>query len=227
MDQLFIKAMEYLKREPLKNLATLKHLMLYKDYVEISIAEDTFDWALLVTIPTALLSYDSATYPGAKQAIFINGSSDQLKQVLLGKLAPSNYILRTSKQLDFSLLKSRFYITQGNSYVSYSCSDISYSFTPETIQDSDILTAEAAALISRNGYTDYELEKYFKNGSVWFGYIESGVIKSICFVYQNHKNIWEIAGVHTIEADRKKRPWPSRGFISSTLFTGKGINSKV
>ncbi len=78
MNQLYIKAIEYLKREPLKNLATLKHLLLYRESVEISIAEDTFDWALLVSMPTALLSYDSVTYPDAKQAIFINGSSEPL-----------------------------------------------------------------------------------------------------------------------------------------------------
>ena len=204
MNQPDIKAIEYLNRDPLRNLATLKHLLLYKDSVEISIAEDTFDWALLVRLPTELLSYDSATYPDAKQAIFINGSSDPLKQVLLSKLSHNDYILRTNERLDLSILKNRFDITQGNSYVSYSCSSISSNSPPETIQESYVLTDEAEALISRNGYTRQELHKYFKNGSVWFGYIESGEIKSICFVYQNHDNIWEIAGVHTVEADRKK-----------------------
>ena len=138
MEQLFIKAVEYLKRYPLKNLATLKHLSLYKN------------------------------------------------------------------KLDLSILNNRFHITRGNSYVSYSCSSIINSFPPETVQESHVLTDEAVALISRNGYTLQELKKYFENGSVWFGYIESGEIKSICFMYQNHENIWEIAGVHTVEAERKK-----------------------
>lgn len=34
--------------------------------------------------------------------------------------------------------------------------------------------------------------------------IQDNIIRSICFVYQNFENIWEVAGVHTPETERRK-----------------------
>lgn len=208
MDLLYSKAIEYLKTDTVKNLATLKYLLLFKNNLEISLIEDAFDWALLIAIPIELLWYDSANYPEAKQTVFVNGTSDELKYELLDKLKENNYVIRTNKPLDFSPLKNRYQITYGNSYVSYTCNSgyaaIKASNLKDNVQRHHILTDEAIALITNNGYTEKSLREFFGNDSVWFGYISEGIIKSICFVYQNYEDIWEIAGVHTIESERNK-----------------------
>lgn len=203
-DPLYLKSVEYLKSNPLKHLTTLKYLLLYQDKITISLIEDSLKWALLVTIPTEFLSYDSVTYPYANQAIFLNGTSDQLKYDLLEKLPNNNYILRLNENLNLSVLRNRFQVTTGNSYVSYSCSSIDDSFKDSIVPGNPDITNEAINIIKRNGYTEPEIRKFFNNGAVWFGHIKDGIIRSICFIYRNYADIWEIAGVHTPETERMK-----------------------
>lgn len=203
-EELYIKALNFLNQNPLKHLSTLKYLQMYKNKVNISMAEDSFDWALIVSIPTICLSYDSANYPDAKKAIFINGTSDNLKHYLLSNLPPNNYVLRTNENIELSCLMNRFRVSTGNSYISYTCSADVGTQQYCTLPANTILNDDAIELITKNGYTTSEIRKYFDNGALWFGYIENVEIKSICFVYKNYNNIWEIAGVHTPEAHRGK-----------------------
>lgn len=214
-DSLYLKSIEYLKSNPLKHLATLKHLLLYQDKISINLIEDSFNWALLVKIPTEFLSYDSATYPYAKQAIFLNGVSDQLKYYLLEILPEDNYILRLNEHLDLSVLEKRFQVIAGNSYVSYSRSSIDDTYKNNIVQSNNEITDEAINIIARNGYTESELRKYFNNGAIWFGHIRNSIILSICFIYQNYGDVWEIAGVHTLETERMKGY--ARSVVTSAL----------
>ena len=131
---IYEKSVEYLKSDPLKHLTTLKYLSLYRDKLTVNLVEDSLKWASLVTIPTEFLSYDTITYPYANQAIFLNGTSDQLKYDLLKKLPNNNYVLRLNENLDLSVLKNRFQVTTGNSYISYSCSSIDDSYKDSIVQ---------------------------------------------------------------------------------------------
>ena len=74
-DSIYEKSVGYLKSNSFKYLSTLKYLSLYQDKLTISLVEDTSKWALLVTIPTDILSYDIVTYPKAKKAIFLKKNS--------------------------------------------------------------------------------------------------------------------------------------------------------
>ncbi len=201
---IYEKSVEYLKSDPLKHLTTLKYLSLYQDKLTVSLVEGSQKWALLVTIPTQILSYDTTTYPYANRAIFLNGTSEQLKYKLLETLPKSNYVLRLNESLDLDNLINRFDISKGNSYISYSCSSIDDSFKDIIVPGNTNITDEAIDIIKRNGYIESDIRKYFNNGAVWFGFIKDNRIRSICFIYQNYDNIWEIAGVHTPETERKK-----------------------
>ena len=203
-DLLYTKSIEYLKNNPCKHLSTLKYLLLYQDKLTIDLIENASNWALIVKIPTRFLSYDSATYPNAKQAIFLNGTSDELKYYLLDKLPDDSYILRLNENLKLSTLKNRFRVTTGNSYSSYSCSNIDKTYRESIISGNPNITDEAIEIIKRNGYAEAEIRKYFNNNAKWFGYIMDCKIRSLCFIYQNYESIWEIAGVHTPEEERMK-----------------------
>lgn len=198
------KSVAYLKTDLFKNLATLKFLTLYQDAPVLNLVEDAPGWALLVTIPTRILPYDTATYPEAKVAVFINGNSEPLKQRLLETLSPDNYVLRLNEELALSGLEKRFQIKAGNSYLSLSGSMAPDFAINGLIPGSTQITAEAIDLFRRNGYTETEIRKYFERGAVWFGLMINGNIRSGCFIYQNFGDIWEIAGVHTLESDRNK-----------------------
>lgn len=105
-DSLLAKSIEYLKTDSFKHLSTLKYLSLYRDKSEISLLEEHQDWAILAKIPTNILSYDTATYSDANEAVFINGTSEQLKYKLLDTLPQNNYILRLNEDINLSYLKN-------------------------------------------------------------------------------------------------------------------------
>lgn len=203
-DSLLEKTIEYLKTDSFKHLSTLKYLSLYRDKLTISLLEESHNWAVLVTIPTEILSYDTATYPDANKAIFINGTSESLKYRLLDTLPKSNYILRLNEDINISGLKNRFRIKNGNSFVSYSCSVFEDYTANSIVPGNTHITDEVANIIMNNGYSEEEIKKYFDNGAAWFGIEVNNKIRSVCFVYQNYNRIWEIAGVHTLETDRNK-----------------------
>ncbi|HEX9897203.1 MAG TPA: GNAT family N-acetyltransferase [Dehalococcoidales bacterium] len=200
-DLIYNKSISYLEKDTSKHLSTLKYMSLYRDHADIELIEDVPEWAVLVTVPTNILSYDTETYPKAEKAIFINGSSNELKCRLLHTLPNSNYILRLNESLDLSCIESQFEILKGNSFISYSCSTFNNSIK-SNISPKAKIPNEAARIIARNGYTKNEIKKYFDNGAFWFGLTLKNEIKSACFIYQNYGDIWEIAGVHTIETDR-------------------------
>ncbi len=203
-DSLFEKSITYLETDSFKHLSTLKYLTLYRDKVTIHLLEERNNWAILVTIPAEILSYDTATYPYANKAIFVNGTSEQLKKRLLNSLPEDNYILRLNEDMNLSDMRNRFRIENGNAFVSYSCSTFEDCAANHIVPGSTHITDEAVSLMMKNGYSENEIKKYFDNGSVWFGVKMNDRIRSVCFVYQNYNDIWEIAGVHTLETERNK-----------------------
>ena len=213
MEGMYTKAIELLSNDVLKNLSTLKYLSIYKNHADIKIMEVSEDWAVMVTFPTNILSYDTATYPIARKAIFLNGTSEKLKHNLLTMFTPDNYILRLNEPLDLSDYRDRFTVTTGHAYVSFTCSVLN-SLPYETVIFPDSrLPQEAMEMFGRNGYTPEDLAGYFKNGAQWFGLTFDGHLLSACFVFQNYSKIWEIAGVHTLEKERR------HGYARTVVFS--------
>ncbi len=203
-DSIYKKSVECLKKDLLKHHPTLKYLSLYHDNADVNLIEDDTDWAVLSAMPAGILSYDTAHYPQAETAIFINGTSDRLKYKLLDTLTKRNYILRLNENLDLSPYNDRFKITNGNSFSFYTCPASDNIHIDGNIDGNSVITDEAAGMIMRNGYNEEDIKKYFQTGAVWFGLKKNGKIISICFIYQNYGDIWEIAGVHTLEEERNK-----------------------
>jgi hypothetical protein len=200
----YVKSLEHLNSNMLKHLSTLKYLSLYRDHADVKLVEDSGDWAILSAFPTGILSYDTATYPQAKKALFLNGTSEKLKHDLLAALKPDNYILRLNEDLDLSRYNVNFKISTGNTYISYTCLASDRTPGEVAIQPNPEVTPEAIDIFGRNGYTPDDLTGYFRQGAQWFGFPVNGRLSSACFVFQNYKHIWEIAGVHTVESGRQR-----------------------
>ncbi len=199
----YVKSCNYLNKDVLKHLSTLKYLSLYREYADIRLIEDSGDWAVLSAFPTGILSYDTATYPRAKKALFLNGTSEKLKHDLLASLKPDSYILRLNEDLDLSRYNVNFKISTGNTYLSYTCLAFDQAPGEIAIQPNPEIIPEAIDMFGRNGYTPDDLALYFSRGAQWFGLPVNGRLASACFVSQNYKNIWEIAGVHTVTSERR------------------------
>ena len=203
-DLIYKKSVEYLETDLFKHIATLKYLSLYHDRATVSFVEEAPQWAVSVMIPTDILAYDLVTYPEAKKAVFINGTSDKLKYNLLDSLPSDDYILRLNEALDLATLGNRFNISKGNSFISFFCSSPNDISTDSIVSANNTITDEAINLFVGNEYTEAEIRKYFGGGALWFGLIKDDEIKSICFIYYNYGDIWEIAGVHTLITERNK-----------------------
>jgi hypothetical protein len=197
-------ALALLESDTAKHLATLKYLSLYGGDAVVNILEEGKGWAVLALFPTTVLSFDQQAYPRAKVAVFANGNNTMLQQQLLQSLPADNYVLRLNEPVDLSGLEPRYHIKRGFTYLSYSCDKLTATPPPVMVPAQSKLTKQAIRLFGENGHSREDLEKYFAHGARWFGYVEDDVIKSICFVYQDYGNYREIAGVRTLDTERRK-----------------------
>jgi GNAT superfamily N-acetyltransferase len=224
--KVYTKALEHLNGDVLKNLSTLKYLTLYREYAGVYLIEDDWDWAVLSTFPTAILSYDTATYPDARQALFLNGSSKTLKHQLLTSLKPDHYILRLNEDLDLSPYREKFKITPGHAYISFTSLSSGILSNHALIAPKSQMTGEAVSFFARNGYTPDDLEKYFHQGAQWFGQSINGKLVSACFVFPNYDGIWEIAGVHTLEEARRHGYAETVVYSALAYLTARGLTPR-
>jgi GNAT superfamily N-acetyltransferase len=72
------------------------------------------------------------------------------------------------------------------------------------VRQSAAYDKSAWEMFRANGYEDKELVRYFQDGAQWFGIESEGRLASACFVFQNYKHIWEVAGVYTQPAFRRQ-----------------------
>ena len=198
------QAIKLLETNIPQNLATLKYLTLYREDTTVNVMEEGKGWAVLSLFPTAILSFDREAYPRAKVAVFANGTNDTLKLRLLHELPANNYVLRLNAPLNLSGLEKRYKVGRGFTYLSYSCSVLPVLPPAKVVAAQSKLTSEAIAMFRQNDYTKEELRGYFSNGARWFGYIKDNVIKSICFTYRDYGSYREIAGVRTLDTERRK-----------------------
>src|SRR3989304_3292387 len=138
LDSAYVKSIGLLSANVLKNLSTLKYLAIYRDYADVQLVEETHEWAVLAAFPTNILSYDTATYPKARTAIFLNGSNDRLKHKLLDSLRPDSYVLRLNENLDLSVHGKRFAIYPGNAYVSFTGSRLNSPRADSCVGDGSV-----------------------------------------------------------------------------------------
>jgi hypothetical protein len=197
-------ALALLETDVSQNIATLKYLAQYREHAAVSTAGDRSGWAVLSSFPTAILSYDRAVYPQAKIAVFVNGTDKELIYELLNKLPLNHYVFRFNAPLDVAPLESCYTITRGYIYNSYTGDTLPPNPPPVTVPAQSELTEEAIQLFGLNNHDREDLVKHFQHGARWFGYIEDNRIKSLCFTYDDYGDYREIAGVRTVDGERRK-----------------------
>jgi hypothetical protein len=200
----FSQAIRLLETNVSRNIATLKYLTQYREHAVVKIAGDKAGWAILSSFPTSVLSYDRVVYPQAKVAVFVNGTSENLIYELLNKLPLEQYVFRLNAPLDLAPLESRYNITRGYIYNSYTGDTLPQPAPTVTVPSQSELTEEAICLFGLNNHDREDLVKHFSHGARWFGYIEDNRIKSLCFTYDDYGDYREIGGVRTVDGERRK-----------------------
>jgi GNAT superfamily N-acetyltransferase len=188
----------------MRNLVTLKMLTCYPGIMDFELLQNGDRWALLSLLPVSASAWDRQTYPDCKYAVFINGNDGDKMEQLLDQLPKGELVVKTT---DDSV---REWLVQKNGTKVM----VFHSFKSDTkakaeSMDGEIISSgihnEAAWKMFRaNGYVDEELAQYFRNGARWFGIEENGQLASACFVFENYRQVWEIAGVYTQPECRRR-----------------------
>ncbi len=227
IDSDYMKSIALLGADMLKNLSTLKYLTIYRDYADVEVIEESQEWAVRAAFPTSILSYDTATYPQARRAVFLNGSSDRLKNNLLDALPADSYLLRLNEKLDLSIHHERYVISQGHAYVSFTLSGTDSHLVEPAVRPNSIPTSEAVKMFGRNGYTQKDIGAYFGRGARWFGLKTDGHLASACFVFQNYQDVWGNWRGPYHRGPAPSRICCNRGGICALLFAAERPDSQI
>ena len=181
----------------MRNLVTLKMLTCYPGAMEFEVAQDGDRWVLLSLLPVRASAWDRQTYPDCKYAAFINGNDVEKMVQLLPYLPKEELVVKTTDEVVKEWLVQRNAI-KALAFQSFtSDAKASMESMDEKIVPSDAHDEAAWEMFRANGYVDEELAQYFANGAKWFGIEDDGRLVSACFVFENYRRIWEIAGVYT------------------------------
>jgi GNAT superfamily N-acetyltransferase len=217
MKPLLAEVCRLLEQDPLRNLVTLKMLTCYLDFMDFKVLREGDDWAVLGLLEVRASAWDRKTYPSCKYAAFVNGNDPARMVQLLNGLPKENIVVKTADDV------VREWVIERGSSKAMSL----HSFTSEKrpaaevpskgIAPSGALNAAARKMFRANGYADDELEQYFRTGAKWFGIECDGRLASACFVFENYKRVWEIAGVYT-HPDYRRRRLAMRAVDSALVY---------
>jgi GNAT superfamily N-acetyltransferase len=198
-------ACRLLEQDALRNLVTLKMLNLHPDSMSFELQQEPDGWALLSLLKVCDSEWDRKTYPDCKYVAFIDGTNSRRKAQLLARLPKENLVVKTGDEL----VRERIVQAgKGTKIMTFHSFTKGKQSTPvkldARVRQSAAYDKSAWEMFRANGYEDKELVRYFQDGAQWFGIESEGRLASACFVFQNYKHIWEVAGVYTQPAFRRQ-----------------------
>jgi len=206
-----LAAIQRLSSDKLANLMTLKMLNLFPENCETTLFEDRSGWACLTELDVAASFWDRASYPHLNKVVLIDGNSEPFLARAFAAADKDDVVFKVHSPY----LKSLLGVLPGARCVQsfVSCTrkrpEAEEPDTDPAINESSVLTPDAIAGFSVNGYTPEELHAYFVRGARLFNLDIDGKSVSRCFIFLNYGEIWEIAGVYT-EPDSRKRGYAQR-----------------
>lgn len=194
-----------LEQDALRNLVTLKMLNCHPNSMRFELHQGADGWALLSLLEVRDSGWDRKTYPACKYVAFINGNSASRKVQLLACLPNENLVLKTGDRVVQKGVAQTGKGTEVMTFHSFTTGkQSSHAESDARLHQSGFYDESAWGMFRANGYEDEELARYFQSGAQWFGIESEGQLASACFVFQNYKQIWEVAGVYT-QLDFRRR----------------------
>ncbi|MBL8025191.1 MAG: GNAT family N-acetyltransferase [Fibrobacteres bacterium] len=195
-------AMSLLQVDAFKNLATLKHIVYYKECLKLIVDRNSDGWIILAMFPSNRLAHDALMYPESKWTVFISNSDSKIKFNYANYLPNENCVVKTyDAEIERDII-DRYASKISCSLLSYSTRSVIPSKPSDNVMVSNVLNDKMIRALQP--YSESELHKYFESGAKWFAIMQNDEIASGCFIFPNHTNIWEIAGVFTLEKYRRK-----------------------
>jgi ribosomal protein S18 acetylase RimI-like enzyme len=215
-------ALAFLQTNPLRYLVQLKYLRLYADKVNCHYIEQGGSRGVLLSHPAAMTSWDSSAYPHANH-ILLPAASDQSAATLLLNHALEYFA--SGEGLVFKFCEEstrrvfeRFYPMRfARALISYTTQTARIPSEDVEVVVSQIPGEDCIQLYLENGYSRSEIDKFFAEGALSFTFYEGNAPVCSCLAYRNFGDIWEIAGVRTV--DRAQRRGYARRVVLAALRT--------
>ena len=201
-----------LEKETLKNIVILKLLRQFPQMKVRSCFKDD-KHALLLVLPTQESSFYSQLYPWSDHVLFPVVTDMSLLKPLLEPYFEEKVMFAIADSNIATAISATTPLTKLRSYISYTGDTLTDKINTDTVKLSHTFSPECSELFKANNYSQQELDTFASWGGKTFSITtEDGIIASACFIFPNFGDIWEIAGVHTLDSQRR------RGFAKQIIL---------
>lgn len=194
----------YLKTDPFKHVMHLKMIDSYAEHIRCKYEQDGAQAAILLLFPVYVSPYDARTYPQAQFIVMPAGSSQAtLRRILRDLPRGGNLVFKFVDAATRDAVLQDYPMERVRAFFSYTSHDPFFQPQPAVTLSGELDEA-LLPFYHENGYTRDELEGYFRQGALSFTVYEQGRPLSTCLAFRNWGEIWEIGGVYTPMAQRRK-----------------------
>lgn len=193
-----------LARNPLRHVVLLKHLLAYPEHVKVHRVSGPEGAATLVALDTSVSPYDRQAYPMAAVAAFVSSDHPALTASLMSHVPRGvGIVFKLSKEADLAPVRSQFPVTRRTAFASFTSAG---GFAP--VPGVHITSAPGDAafrLFETQGHDRAWLEPLLLSGGAFACVAErDGDTLSACFAFENYGPVWEVGGVVTAPAHRRR-----------------------
>ncbi len=204
------RAQTFFHTDPLKYLVHLKYMHLYGDSITCTFMERDSKVAALLRYPSKRVVWDATAYPMTEQVLLPAANDAGMARLLLNDMRQDglferSHVIKFSDAETEAVFKAALPLQFARSLTSYtSAPDARFERDPQVVIETQPNESHMAAFID-NGYSAEEIAADFAKGAVLFSlYDDHQKLLSSCMTYQNFDALWEVAGVHTANAARRK-----------------------
>lgn len=199
----------------LRYLVPLKYTHLYSDVVTCTCDRVGASFGALLHYATRDIFWDVGMYPASDRILIPTASdADAARRLVLKvrqQFTNQALVFKFSEPTTRDLFLAAFPAVYARTLISYTAPhsiDTAAANpawqTDTAVQITSAPDATVCRLYRANGYTDSELQHYFAGGAQAFTLFEGDTPVCTCMVYQNFDTIWEVGGLHTLPAARRR-----------------------
>lgn len=202
-----------LARDPLPHIPLLKHLLAYPAHATARRIVGPKGAATLVALDAPAIPHDRQAYPKARIAAFIASDDVELTAALIRTLPQGvGIVFKLAREEDLAPVVARFPVERRTGIVSFTSSD---TFSPtRDVETTSTPSDTVYEMFGVQGHSRAFLEPLLRDGKAFACVLEQrGELVSACFAYENYGPVWEIGGVISAPAHRR------RGFGARVVAT--------
>jgi GNAT superfamily N-acetyltransferase len=160
--------------------------------------------ATLVALDTLVSSYDRQAYPKASVAAFVASDHPDLASLLMAHVPRGvGIVFKLASEADLAPVRAHFPVARRTAFVSFTSAG---AVEPDAGVRVTSVPADAAfRLFAEQDHDRAWLEPLLHNGKAFACVLEhDGETLSACFAFENYGTVWEVGGVVTASAHRRK-----------------------